>query len=77
MVVASLYGTSPCLPDLDSTILRACHHPFSFAVERYACDIPRMALEHQQRGGVGRSDVEEFDIVVARGGEESLIGGDA
>jgi len=77
VVIASLDGAGPCLPDLDGAILRACHHPFPFAVERYACDIPSVPLEHQQRGGVGRSDVEELDIVVAGGGEESFIGGDA
>jgi hypothetical protein len=36
-----------------------------------------MALKDEQRRGVVGADVEELDAVVARGGEEALVGRDA
>lgn len=40
-------------------------------------DVARVALEGQQRVRVGGLDVVELDGVVARAGEEALVGRDA
>lgn len=76
VVVAALDGAAARLPDLHGAILRARDHPLALAVERDARDVARVALEGQQGVGVGRLDVEELDGVVARGGEEALVGRD-
>jgi hypothetical protein len=75
--VASLDRATARLPDLDCTILGAGDHPLALAVEGYACDVARVALEAEQRVGVGRLDVVELDRVVAGRGQVTLIGGDA
>lgn len=77
VVVAPLDGAGPGLPDLDGAVLRARDHPLALAVEGDAGDVAGMALERQQRVRVGGLDVVELDSVVARGGEEALVGGDA
>lgn len=73
MVVAALYLAGTCFPNLDGAIFGASNHPLSLAVEGDARDIARVALEGQQRVGVGRFDVKELDGVVAGGGEEALV----
>lgn len=77
MVVGALDGAAARLPDLDGAVLGAGHHPLALAVERNAGDVARVALEGEQRIGVGALDVEELDGVVARGREEALVGRDA
>ncbi len=77
MVVASLYGGVARLPDLDSAILGAGHHPLALAVEGDAGDVARVALEAQHRVGVRGLDVEELDRVVAGGGDEAFVGRNA
>lgn len=74
VVIAPLNCPRPRLPDLDSAVLGAGHHPFSFAVESDTGDVARVALKSQQRVRVGRLDIVELDGVVARGGEVSLVG---
>lgn len=77
VVVAALDGAAAGLPDLDGAVLGARDHPLALAVEGDAGDVARVALEGEQRVRVGRFDVEELDRVVARGGEEALVGRDA
>lgn len=77
MIVASLNRTCPSLPNLHGAILRARHHPFSFAMKGNACDVSRVALKRQKRVRIRRFDVIELDRVVASGGEKALVGGDA
>lgn len=77
VVVASLDRASPCFPYLHGAVLGARHHPFALAVKCDPSHIASMSRKYEQRGGVGRADVEELDGVVAGGGEEALVGGDA
>jgi hypothetical protein len=53
MTVASLNGTASSLPNLDSSIFRACNHPLSFAMESNTSDISCMTFEGEERIGVG------------------------
>lgn len=46
-------------------------------MEGDARDVAGVALKDEQWRRVGRPDVEELDVVVARGGEEALVGRDA
>lgn len=55
VVVAALYGSTPRLPNLDSPVFRAGHHPFSLAVEGDASDVSGVTLKGQQ--GVGFVDL--------------------
>lgn len=77
MVVAALDGAGACLPDLDSAVLGARHHPLALAMEGNAGDVARVALEGQQWVWVGALDVEQLDGMVAGGREEALVGRDA
>lgn len=77
MIVASLDRAGSCFPDLDGAILRTCHHPFPFTVERYACDIPSVPFENKEWRRIGRADVEKLYGVMPRGSEEPLVWGDA
>lgn len=77
VVVTALDGACASLPDLDGAVLGARDHPLALAVERDARDVARVALERQQRVGVGALDVEQLDGVVAGRGEEALVGRDA
>lgn len=77
VIVAALDGAGARLPDLDGAVLGAGHHPLTLAVEGDAGDVARVALEGQQRVGVGALDVEQLDGVVAGGREEALVGRDA
>lgn len=74
VAVATLNLAGTRLPDLDGAVLRACDHPFSFAVKGDACDVPGVTLKGQEGVRVGRLDVEELDRVVAGGSEEALVG---
>ena len=76
VVVAALDGAAARLPDLDGAVLGARDHPLALAVEGDARDVARVALEGEQRVRVGGLDVEELDGVVARRGEEALVGRD-
>ena len=77
VAIASLDAARSRLPDLDRTVLRTRNHPFPLAVKGDAGDVPSVALERKQRVRVGRFDVIELYGVVAGGGEEALVGGDA
>ena len=77
MGVVTLDTARPRIPDLDGAILGARHHPLALAVERDARDVGRVAFKREHGIGVGRLDLVEFDRVVAGGGEEALVGGDA
>lgn len=74
MVVAALDGAGAGLPDLDSAVLRAGHHPLALAVKGDTSDVARVALKGQQRVGIGALDVEQLYGVVAGGREEALVG---
>lgn len=77
MVVVALDGTTPGLPDLDSSVFGARDHPLALAMESDTRDVAGVALEGEEGIWVRRLDVEEFDGVVPGGGEEALIRGDA
>ncbi len=77
VVVVALYAPCPCIPDLNCAILGAGNHPFTLAVEGYACDVAGVAIEGEHRARVRRAYVVELDIVVAGCGKETLVGGDA
>ncbi|KAK5634418.1 hypothetical protein RRF57_010131 [Xylaria bambusicola] len=77
MIVASLYRRIARLPDLDSPIFRASHHPFSLTVESDTGDVARVALKAQHRIGIRGLYIEELDGVVARGGNKAFVGRDA
>lgn len=77
MVVIPLNARGTRVPDLDSTILRARHHPLPFAVKTYARDVPIVTLERQHGRWVCGLDVEELDRVSPGRGEEALVRGDA
>lgn len=49
VTVGALDRARPRVPDLDRTVLRARHHPFALTVEGYARNVPRMALEGEER----------------------------
>jgi hypothetical protein len=77
MCIATLYCACSCFPNLDRAIFRAADHPFAFAVERDACNVPCVAFKDNMRVGVGGLDVVELDGMVAGGGEEFLVWGNA
>lgn len=77
VAITALNTTGSRFPNLDRAVLGARHHPLSLAMEGDAGDVSRVTLKRQQRVRVGRLDVVELDGVVAGGGEEALIGGDA
>lgn len=77
VVVAALDGTSPCIPNLNGPILRTCHHPLSFTMERNPCNIASVAFEGKQRGRVRGANVEELHIEVSSRSKVALVGGDA
>src|SRR5580700_9375067 len=74
MAVAALYGTTSCFPDLDCTILRAGHHPLSFTVEGYACNIICMSFEGQKGVRIGRFDVVELNTVMPSCCKKAFVG---
>lgn len=47
VIVASLYRTTPRLPDLDGSVLGARDHPLALAMEGHAGDVAGVALEGQ------------------------------
>lgn len=77
MVVAPLYRARPCLPDFDGAVFRTGHHPFSLAVEGDACDVACVALKNEVWRGIGISDFEEFNGVMACRCKISFVGRDA
>lgn len=77
MRVIPLYGSGPCIPDLDCSILRACYHPFAFQMKRDACDISMMAFEYHTRTGRARSYIVELYVFVSSCGKEAFVGRNA
>ena len=77
MVVTPLYRARPCLPDFDGAVFRAGHHPFPLAVEGDTCDVACVALKNEVWCGVGVSDFEELNGVMACRRKISFVGGNA
>jgi hypothetical protein len=75
--VVALDAACARVPYLDSAVLGARYHPLALAVERNAGDVGRVAFEGQDGIGICGLDLVELDGVVAGGGEEALVGGDA
>ena len=66
MHIIALQTARPRIPDFHRPILGTRHHPFSLAVERDAGDVVGVALKCHDGVWVGRFDVVQFDIIVAR-----------
>ena len=75
--VVALDGTSTSIPDLDSAILRACDHPFAFAMKGYTRNIAGMAFESEYGAWIGRADIVKLDVVATSGREIALVRRDA
>jgi hypothetical protein len=75
--VVALQATSPCIPNLDSSVLGARDHPFSFAVKCDAGDVIGVTFEGNHRIGISRFNIKQFDIIVTGSREKSLIRCDA
>lgn len=75
VMVVALNTSGPGIPDLDSTILGACHHPLAFAMKSNASDIGRVALKGQDVIRIAGTDIVEFDVLVSGCSEPTLIGG--
>ena len=73
--VIPLQATCTGIPNLHSSVLGASDHPFSLAVECHAGDVVRVTFKGYHGIGIGRLDIKELDIVVARGSQEPLIRG--
>lgn len=76
MTVASLHGTAPGFPDLNSAVFGTSDHPFPLAVKGNSSDISRVTLKVEERIRVCRFDIVKLHRVVAGSREESLVGGD-
>lgn len=63
--VIALNAARSCIPDFDRAIFGAGHHPFALAMERNAGDVAGVAVEGEDRIGVGRADVVELHVVVS------------
>lgn len=75
VIVAALDRATSSFPDLNGTVFGACSHPFSFAVECYTRDVPRVAFKREQGIGIlAAFDVVELDSVVSCGSQVSLVG---
>lgn len=77
MGVVALNTSSSSVPDLDSAILGTGDHPFALAMEGYARDVSRMAIEGENGAWICRVNVIELDIVVSSCGKVTLVGRDA
>lgn len=77
MAVTSLNSSTACLPNLDRSIFRACHHPLPLAMESHASDIICMTFESKERVWIGRLDVVELNTMVTGCCKKSLVGRDA
>jgi len=75
MGIASLNRATPGLPDLNSSILRTCDHPFSLTVECDTCNVASMTFESKERVWIRGLDVIELNGMVASGGKKALVGG--
>lgn len=74
--IVALQSSSASIPNLHSTVLRACDHPLALAVECDTSDVTCVPFEGHHGVGVGGLNVIELDIVVTAGGKETLIGSD-
>jgi hypothetical protein len=77
MGVVALDASGAGIPDLNGAVFGGSHHPFAFAVEGYAGDVPAMTNEGEEGGGVGGADVVELDVTIACCGKEALVWRDA
>lgn len=73
VAIATLDRACSSFPDLDSTVLGARDHPFSFAVKGDARYVGSVAFEGVERVWVRGLDVVEFHGVVACRREEALV----
>lgn len=74
--IVALQATSPSIPDLDSSILGACDHPFPLTMECDTGNVVRVTFEGNHRIRVGRLDIKELDSIMTRSSQKSLIRGD-
>ncbi|KAJ8106163.1 hypothetical protein OPT61_g9722 [Boeremia exigua] len=65
------------VPNLDRAVLARGDQPLGLAVEGDACDVAGVAIEGQDRVGVGRLDVVKLHRVVTSSGEVPFVGRDA
>ena len=77
MLIIPLHRGPARIPDFDGPIFRTGDHPFPLAMEGDARDVAGVAFEDMEGGRVRGADVVELDVVVAGGGEEAFVGGDA
>lgn len=56
------------------TIFRTSNHPFAFTVKRYPSNVACVTFEGEHGGRIRGFDVVELDGMMARGGEEPLVG---
>lgn len=77
MGVIALDAAGPRVPDLDRAILGAGDHPFPLAMEGHSGNVPGMAVEGEHRAWISGANVVEFDVVVSRCSEITLIGRNA
>ena len=75
--VIALHRSLPRIPYLHGAVFRTRDHPFPLAMKGDARDIAMVALEGQEGSWVRRADVVELDLFTTRGGEKTLVGGDA
>jgi hypothetical protein len=75
--VVPLHVAAARIPDLDGAVFGRSHQPLGLAVERYAGDVARVAVEREDGIGVCGFDVVELDGVVAGSREVAFVGRDA
>lgn len=74
MGVVPLNGSRSCIPYSYSAVLRACNHPFPFAMECDACNVVGMAFEGHDCIWVARLDIVQPDDMPPRGSKVLLVG---
>lgn len=77
VVVVALDACGSRVPDLDRAVFGACDHPFALTVKSQAGDVSGVAVECQDRNGIGGTDIEELDVMAAGCCEPSLVRRDA
>lgn len=75
--IVTLHAARARVPDLDGAVFGARHHPFALAMECHAGDVGGVSFEGEDGVRICRLDLVELDGVVARCGEEALVGRDA
>jgi len=73
MAVAALNCATAGFPDLDSAVLGARNHPFSFTMEGYARNVVGVTFEGQERIRIRGFDIVELDRMVAGSCKKTLV----